>query len=125
MFLELLEEEYEKLDEEYDELLDMLEEEYGEDYLRMQEEIGLTEDETSVIEEMMVKRVNSRGEVRRTRSRKIRQRRAVLTTGLSKARLRMRGRKAARARKRNPTAVRKGLRKRRKANRRRRQLGLR
>ena len=124
MFLESLESEYEKIDESYDDVYDMIEEEYGEDYARMQEELDLSDDEREAIVENIVKRVNSKGQVRRTKSRNVRSRRAVLTTGMSKAKLRLRARKSKLTRKRNPTAVRKGIRKSRKAKRRRSQMGI-
>lgn len=125
MFLGLLEEETAAL-EEIDEyivefFIDSCED--G-DYSSLQEVFDLTDEEMQELTEQLVKRVNSKGQVRKTLSRKIRSRRAAMTTGISKSQLKIRGRKAARTKKRAPMIQRKALRKRRKALRKRKQFGL-
>ena len=123
-FLELLEQEYEDIDAKIEFVLEFLkdgstEEEFAE---LIAEAFG---DDSEIILEALVKRVSSDGTIRKTLSRKIRNRRATLTTGMSRANLKLRARKSARTRKRSPGVVRKGLRKRRKAMRRRKQMGIR
>lgn len=76
------------------------------------------------LEEDYRRRVTSTGKVSRVRSRQARQRRATMTTGRSPSARKRSARKAARTKKRNPSIQRKALRKRRKAIRRRRQMGL-
>ena len=72
----------------------------------------------------MSKHVSSRGEVTRTKDRKTRERNAFQTTGLSKAKRRQIARKVVKAKKANPSGQVKGLRKRKKALKRRKALGL-
>ncbi|ASD53915.1 putative prohead core protein [Escherichia phage vB_EcoM_WFK] len=76
------------------------------------------------LNEFIVKHVSSRGEVTRTKDRKTRERTAFQTTGLSKAKRRQIARKVVKAKKANPSGQVKGLRKRKKALKRRKALGL-
>ncbi|WLY86013.1 prohead assembly protein [Escherichia phage 308Ecol101PP] len=76
------------------------------------------------LNEFIVKHVSSRGEVTRTKDRKTRERNAFQTTGLSKAKRRQIARKVVKAKKANPSGQVKGLRKRKKALKRRKALGL-
>lgn len=76
------------------------------------------------LNEFIVKHVSSRGEVTRTKDRKTRERNAFQTTGLSKAKRRQIARKVVKAKKANPSGQVKGLRKRKKALKRREALGL-
>lgn len=126
MFLELVESELNELYEESDEtLLDFLEDAYDtSEYDLMKEEMGFSDEEHEAIVEALVKRVDSKGNVTRTQNRRVRKARATQTTGLSRSALKARGRKAARARRANPGAVRQGLRKRRRALKRRKQMNI-
>ncbi|ARM70731.1 prohead core protein [Escherichia coli] len=76
------------------------------------------------LNEFIVKHVSSRGEVTRTKDRKTRERNAFQTTGLSKAKRRQIARKVVKAKKANPSGQVKGMRKRKKALKRRKALGL-
>ena len=76
------------------------------------------------LNEFIIKHVSSRGEVTRTKDRKTRERNAFQTTGLSKAKRRQIARKVVKAKKANPSGQVKGLRKRKKALKRRKALGL-
>ena len=125
MFLELLQEETEALEEIDDYIIDFFLESCDDgDYSSLKEVFDLTDEEVQELTEQMVKRVNSKGQIRKTLSRKIRSRRAAITTGVSKSQLKLRGRKAARTKKRAPMIARKALRKRKKALRKRKQYGL-
>lgn len=132
-FEEVLKEEYEELDflSEENEILDaecffLLDES---ELLELQEELGYTDEEMDILkntlEENLRRRVNSKGKVTKVRSRQVRSRRAVQTTGMSRSQLKRRARRAAITRKRNPAIMRKALRKRRKALRKRKSLGIR
>ncbi len=124
MFLEMLEEEYSTIAEHDQEVLDFL---IGEDELTPEsiaEAFDLGEEESMVLYEQIIKTVDSSGTVTRKISRNIRSRRAALTTGISKSKLKLRARKAARTKKQNPMIGVRALRKRRKALRRRKQMGL-
>lgn len=124
MFLERLEEEYDTLCENDEYILDfLLESVEEEDIAELTEALELDEEEVALLEQI-VKRVNAAGQIRKTLSRKIRSRRASMTTGISKSRLKLRARKSARTKKKNPMIARKALRKRKKALRRRKQYGL-
>jgi hypothetical protein len=125
MFLELLEEETAALEEVDEYLIDFLIDSCEDgDYSSLKEALDLTDEEVQELTEQMVKRVNSQGQIRKTLSRKIRSRRASMTTGMSKSQLKIRARKATRTKKRSPMIQRKALRKRRKAMRKRKQFGL-
>lgn len=76
------------------------------------------------LNEFIVKHVSSRGEVTRTKDRKTRARNAFQTTGLSKAKRRQIARKATKTKNANPSGQARGLRKRKKALKRRKALGL-
>ena len=124
MFLEMLEEEYSTIAEHDQEVLDFL---IGEDELTPEsiaEAFDLSEEESMALYEQIIKTVDSSGTVTRKISRNIRSRRAALTTGISKSKLKLRARKAARTKKQNPMIGVRALRKRRKALRRRKQMGL-
>ena len=125
MFLDILEEEYKTLEAHDEDVLDFL---IGEDADLTPESIAealeISVDDASALYEQIVKTVNSSGVVTRKVSRDIRARRAALTTGISKSKLKLRARKAARTKKQNPMIGVRALRKRRKALRRRKQMGL-
>lgn len=126
MFLELIESETQKLNEDHDDLvLDFLVDAYADDFDAIKEELGMTDEAFEELKESLVKRVNAKGQVTKVKSKKIRKLRAPSTTGMSRAALKMRGRKSARARKRSPGTLRRSLRKRAKAMKRRKQMGLR
>lgn len=76
------------------------------------------------INEFIVKHVDSKGTVTRTKDRKTRERNAFQTTGLSKSKRRQIARKAVKSKRANPSGVARGLRKRKKAIKRRKALGL-
>ncbi len=76
------------------------------------------------LNEFIVKRVNSRGEVSRVKDRKTRERQAFQTTGLSKAKRRQIARKATKTKRANPSIQTRAGRKRKKALRKRKALGL-
>lgn len=76
------------------------------------------------LNEFIVKRVNSRGDVSRVKDRKTRERQAFQTTGLSKAKRRQIARKATKTKRANPSTQVRGERKRKKAIRKRKALGL-
>lgn len=125
MFLEQIDAELEALNEDADDMfLDFLQNAYEGEYELMKEELELTDEEYEAIMENFVRRVSSDGSIKKMKSRKIRKARATMTTGLSRAALKQRARKAARTKRANPGIARKALRKRRKALRRRRQMGL-
>lgn len=119
---ENLEEEFLSEDEELDEycLLSLSDEELSE----LREELGIDVAEMDGILEATVKRVNSRGQISRTKDRKTRKRQASRTTGLSKTQRKQRARKAARTKKRSPGKLKKAVKKRNRAMKRRRQLSL-
>ena len=76
------------------------------------------------LNEFIVKHVSSRGEVTRTKDRKTRERNAFQTTGLSKAKRRQIARKATKTKIANPAGQSRAQRKRKKALKRRKALGL-
>ena len=132
-FEEVLKEEYEELDflSEENEIVDaecffLLDES---ELLELQEEMGYTDEEMDILkntlEENLRRRVNSAGKVSKVRSRQVRSRRAVQTTGMSRSQLKRRARRAAITKKRNPAMMRKALKKRRKALRKRKSMGIR
>ena len=125
MFLEILEEEYKQLDTIEEDIVDFLLGE-GEEVsvMSLAEAFDLTEEEATNLYEQVVKAVDSTGTVTKRLSRDVRARRASLTTGISKSKLKLRARKAARTKKQNPMIGVRALKKRRKALRRRKQLGL-
>lgn len=102
---------------------------YSDDMDDLVSESGWFEDllssELEDLEEQLKRRVTSTGQISRVRSRQVRSRRAVQTTGMSKTALKRRARKAARTRRRDVGGQRRAVRKRKKAMRRRRQLGVR
>ncbi|WJZ28071.1 head scaffolding protein [Serratia phage 92A1] len=84
--------------------------------------ISIVEEE--VISEIIVKHVSSSGQVTRTKDRKTRARNAFQTTGLSKSRRRQIARKAVKTKRANPSIQTRSLRKRKKALKKRKALGL-
>lgn len=76
------------------------------------------------LNEFIVKHVDSKGTITRTKDRKTRERNAFQTTGLSKAKRRQIARKATKSKRANPSAQARGLRKRKKALKRREAMGL-
>lgn len=76
------------------------------------------------LNEFIVKHVSSHGEITRTKDRKTRERNAFQTTGLSKAKRRQIARKATKTKRANPSNVARSVRKRKKALKRRKALGL-
>lgn len=121
--LEQLSEGLVMLDESYidDEALLSLNEE---ELFELREELNLSEEELDEILESTRRTVNSQGMVRKVKSRQMRSRRAVSTTGMSKTELKRRAKKAARTRKRNPSGLRKAMKKRNKAMRKRRMMNI-
>lgn len=80
--------------------------------------------ENESLSEVMVKHVSSSGQVTRTKDRKTRARNAFQTTGLSKSRRRQIARKAVKTKRANPSIQTRSLRKRKKALKKRKALGL-
>ena len=123
-FDDILEESYEDL-EQYDEVFL---EEYVQDFEGTLEELAesleIDVEYAESLCEQLKKRVSATGQVTRVKSRAVRSRRAGLTTGMSKTERQKRARKAAKTRRRNPGMVRKAVKKRRKALRRRSQMGI-
>ncbi|ADM79859.1 prohead core-like protein [Aeromonas phage phiAS5] len=76
------------------------------------------------LQEVIVKRVDALGVVTRIKDRKTRERQATQTTGLSKAARRQIARKAAKTKRSHPNITRKAIRKRKKAMKKRDQMGL-
>lgn len=76
------------------------------------------------LNEFIVKHVSSTGEITRRKDIKTRQRNAFQTTGLSKAKRRQIARKATKSKLANPSGQKRGERKRKKAIKRRKALGL-
>lgn len=112
-----------------EELASELDEEYGDDFSELIEsESGWFEDllmeEVADLDENQRRRVTSKGSVSRIKSRKVRRRTAQKTTGMTRSALKRRARKSARSKKRNPGGQRRALRKRGKAMRKRRQMGI-
>lgn len=125
-FEDILGEEYDRLDE-----VDAYNEEMflihatDEELKEWAEERGMSpEDLDAYLDETLVKHVSYRGDVSKTRTLKQRRRSASRTTGLSRAQLKRRARKAAKTRKRNPAAQKKAVKKRKKAMKKRKQRGL-
>lgn len=77
-----------------------------------------------ILTEFLVKTVSSRGEVRKIKDRKTRQRQALQTTGLSRSKRRQIARKAAKTKRSKPTISKKASRKRARAMKRRKSMGL-
>lgn len=76
------------------------------------------------LEEYIVKHVDSRGTITRKKDRKTRERQALQTTGLSKAKRRQIARRAVKTKRANPNIQKIALRKRKRALKRREALGL-
>lgn len=76
------------------------------------------------LNEFIVKHVDSKGTVTRKKDRKTRERNAFQTTGLSKSKRRQIARKATKTKRANPSTQTRALRKRKKALKKRKALGL-
>lgn len=131
MFLELLESEMIELSESEEmEILEFVVNAYGDgleesiDYVALKEEMGLDDDEVEEIREAFVRRVSATGEIKKIQPKVIRKIRATATTGMSLTQRKLRARKSALARKRNPTGVRKAILKRNRAMQKRKRLGI-
>lgn len=83
-----------------------------------------SEAEASALFEAIVKTVNANGDVRKVLSRDVRKQRATAVTKMSKSERVRRAKKAAKTRKRDTKGKAAALRKRKKAMRKRRQMGL-
>lgn len=92
--------------------------------LEIQEELDISDDEMDEIMEATQRAVNSSGAVRRVKSRAARSRSAGQTTGLSKTERKRRAIKAARTKKRNPAGLRKAMKKRNKAIKKRKMMNI-
>jgi predicted HAD superfamily Cof-like phosphohydrolase len=127
-FLKLLEETLEATDNLlFEETVYNVIEEYGftdEEILEILESAELDDEEYDAVVEALQKSVKYTGDTRRRASRKVRQRRASLTTGMSKLARKLRARKAAKTKRKNPAIKRKANRRRRKAMRIRKQRGI-
>lgn len=95
-----------------------------EEMLELQEELGIDQDEMEVITEAIIRSVDSTGNIKRNLSRDVRRRRATATTGVSTAERKRRARRAVMTKKRNPAILRKAMKKRNRALRKRRSLRL-
>lgn len=131
MFLELLESELIDISESEEmEVLEFVVNAYGDgleesiDYDALKEEIGLDDEELEEIREVFVRRVSSTGAIKKIQPKTIRKIRATATTGMSLSQRKLRAKKAALSRRRNPGSVRKAIRKRGKAMMRRKQMGI-
>lgn len=80
--------------------------------------------EQMILNEFIVKHVSSRGVITRTKDRKTRERNAYQTTGLSKSKRRQIARKATKTKRANPSIQVRSERKRKKALKKRKSLGL-
>lgn len=76
------------------------------------------------LSEVIVKHVDAKGNITRTKDRDTRKRLAYQTTGLTTAKRRLIARKAAKTRKANPTIVVRAMRKKKRAEKRRAAMGL-
>lgn len=95
-----------------------------EEMLELQEELGIDQDEMEAVTEAIIRSVDSTGSIKRNMSRDVRRRRATATTGISTAERKRRARRAAMTKKRNPAILRKAMKKRNRALRKRRSLRL-
>lgn len=131
--LESHEDMFESIDEMLDDL--MIESFSDEEIMDIADELGIqlesiddlesiSDDDLSNLHEQMQRRVTSRGNVSRVKNKKTRSRRATSTTGMSKTALRKRARKSARTRKRKPGQVRKAIKKRNRALRKRKNMNI-
>ena len=86
--------------------------------------VAMDESEVEEIYEDIKKHVTAAGDVTKKRDKAFRSRRATLTTGMSKAQLKKRARKATKTKVRSAGTMRKALKKRAKAMKRRKQMGI-
>ncbi|WGH49725.1 hypothetical protein [Alishewanella phage vB_AspM_Slickus01] len=126
-FLNLLKESLEQIDDILVEsVYDILEQyEFSDDELEeILESSDLDDHEHETVVEALQKTVNFKGKVKRRATKKIRTRRASLTTGMSKLARKLRARKANKTKRRNPSIKRIANRRRKKAMRIRKQRGI-
>ena len=129
MFEKALNEGYEEIETLEEDVLDWVAEAYetedGIDLDALKEDFSdLSEEEFTELSEALVKHVSATGQINKRQSRAVRSRRAVSTTGMSKTALKMRARKAARSKKRNPAGLRMAKKRRIKALKRRKSMGI-
>jgi macrodomain Ter protein organizer (MatP/YcbG family) len=125
-FDKALAEAYDHLDELEDELIEFYVEAYsdGEDLEDLKDLFGFTDEDIQELEETLKKHVDSKGKITKKLDRKIRQRRATMTTGRSTSARKRSARKMVKTKRRNPGKARIAKRKRMRAIRRRKQMGL-
>lgn len=127
-FLKLLEESLDQVDEIlYEEVVYNIIENYDfsdEEIEEILESCELDDEEYEAVVEALQRSVKYTGDVKRRASRKVRQRRAALTTGMSKLARKLRARKSAKTKRRDPSIKRKANRRRKKAIRIRKQRGI-
>ena len=124
MFLDMLEESYTQLEATDEEVMGWVADAYDGEHEMIQEELGLTDEERDEVMESMVRRVSSDGTVVKVKNATLRKIHAARTTGMSKAALRMRAKKASKTKRQNPAKMKKALKKRMKAMKRRSQMGI-
>lgn len=124
MFLDMLEESYTQLEATDEEVMEWVADAYDGEHEMIQEELGLTDEERDEVMESMVRRVSSDGTVVKVKNATLRKIHAARTTGMSKAALRMRAKKASKTKRQNPAKMKKALKKRMKAMKRRSQMGI-
>ena len=125
MLEEIIKESLEELEVMEDEITDeFILDCYQDDLESLSEDLNCTIEEAETFLEDVKKAVTSTGDISRVRSRKLRSRRAALTTGLTKSQLKRRARKAAKTRKRSPGSARKATKKMLKAMKRRKAMGI-
>ena len=124
MFLDMLEESYTHLEATDEEVMEWVADAYDGEHEMIQEELGLTDEERDEVMESMVRRVSSDGTVVKVKNATLRKIHAARTTGMSKAALRMRAKKASKTKRQNPAKMKKALKKRMKAMKRRSQMGI-
>lgn len=127
-FLKIIQENLEQAEEVlFEETVYKIIEEYGftdDELVEIIESCELEDDELESVLEALKRSVNFSGDVKRRASKKVRMRRAGLTTGMSKLARKLRARKSAKTRRRDPSIKRKANRRRRKAMRIRKQRGI-
>ena len=97
---------------------------YEDDMETLAEDLGESVENATEFYEDMRRHVTSTGNITRSQSRSYRSRRATLTTHMSHSQLKLRARKAARTRKHNPSEMRRAIKKRKKAMKIRRRMGM-
>lgn len=97
---------------------------YEGDMESLAEDLGESLEEATEFFESIKRSVSSSGKITRRKSKAYRSRRATLTTGMSKSKLKQRARKAAKTKKRSPSSMKKAIKKRNKALKIRKRIGL-